>query len=141
MMNISFRLATEADLPVIFDAPYFGTKREKIFTSPLVFTPGRAFVTRNKTRQITGYIFAQPRMLGPWVASTTNDAETLLLRALSLLFEGGPTVSIPTTNEAGIQLLRRNHFSQFSINHYMIRGAPVQIQRAMIYAQASPALG
>jgi len=132
------------DIPELaaFDTPYFGAERTKVLFSHLRENPGRAFVTRNDMGQITGYLFAQPRMLGPWVASTASDAEKLLVQALSLPFENGPSVSIPAMNEEGLQLLRGYHFSQRSFDHYMRRGAPLQSgQRAMIYAQASPALG
>ena len=132
------------DIPELaaFDTPYFGAERTKVLFSHLRENPGRAFVTRNDMGQITGYLFAQPRMLGPWVASTASEAEKLLVQALSLPFENGPSVSIPAMNEEGLQLLRRYHFSQRSVEHYMRCGAPLQSgQRAMIYAQASPALG
>lgn len=132
------------DIPelVAFDTQYFGVGRAKVLISHLKENPGRAFVTRGDAGQITGYLFAQPRMLGPWVAGTASDAEQLLVHALSLPFESGPSVTIPATNEDGLELLRRYSFSQQGITHYMRRGAPLQRgQRAMIYAQASSALG
>ena len=98
---------------VHFDAFYFGAQREKIFTSHLA-DPERAFVTRNEAGNITGYIFAQPGNIGPWVASTVEDAEKLLLRALVLPFSGGPTNTIPATNKDGQELLKQYGFSELA---------------------------
>lgn len=131
------------DLPdlVVFDMPYFGAERAKIFTSLLQEHPGRALLTRDEQGQISGYLFASFRTLGPWIARTPEVAETLLLHALTLPFEHGPDVTIPAANNAGIQLLKRYQFRQLSVMRYMWRGASVQTQRVLIYAETSPALG
>lgn len=81
------------------------------------------------------------RTLGPWIANTPEGAEALLLHALALPFEHGPDVTIPVVNNAGVQLLKRYQFRQVSIMRYMWRGAPVQTQRTLTYAETSPAPG
>jgi GNAT superfamily N-acetyltransferase len=124
-----------------FDAFFFGADRIKVLLPHWEDRPDRAFVTRDRTGQVTGYLFARQRIIGPWVASTVSDAERLLVQALSLPFENAPEVSIPATNQEGIMLLRRYGFQQQEVDHFMLRGAPYPGQRAMIYAQASPALG
>lgn len=134
----------ERDLPelVAFDALYFGTRREKIFVSHLLRNPGRAFVTRSEKGNITGYIFAQPHSLGPWVASTQEDAERLLIRALALSFHGGPSNTLPAENEDGRRMLKQYGFSEFPPSRHMCYGPPVQaMQRRAIYGQASMAIG
>lgn len=126
---------------VAFDALSFGAEREKIFTSPMVFTPERAFVTRNDIGQLTGYLFVQSGFLGPWVASNIADAEKLLQQALSLPLERGATACIPGANEEGCALLKRYGFSVKSTDHHMRSGKIALRRRAMIYGQTSPALG
>ena len=74
------------------------------------------------------------------LAESLNDFEQALPLARPQ-FDSDPLISIPAENKEGLQLLRRYNFSERSVTRYMRRGAPVQTQRAMIYAQASPALG
>jgi predicted N-acetyltransferase YhbS len=131
------------DIPAVaaFDARYFGGDRTKILVSHFQAHPESVFVTRDELGQITGYLFARSGVLGPWVASNVGDAERLLVQALSLPFERTPGLSIPAANEAGIALLKRYQFREREQDIFMRYGAPYPGQRAMIYAQASPALG
>jgi hypothetical protein len=57
-----------------FDAPIFGANRLCVFAAYLSSLPDRAFVTHNEADQITGYLFVQPAVLGPWAASTPKAA-------------------------------------------------------------------
>lgn len=133
--------ATSIPELVAYDRQYFGAQRAKIFLSLLQTYPGRAFLTRNAQGNITGYVFASPRTIGPWIADTLQVAECLLLHALSLPFEHGPDVTIPVENEEGLQLLNRLNFRQVNLMHYMRWGSPVHVKRNTIYAETSPALG
>lgn len=133
-----------SDIPelVSFDQPFFGAEREKIFRLYLKMYPDRAFVTRNSDGHLTGYLFAQKTFLGPWIASTREDAERLLIQALSLSYTRAPVASIPAVNSSGLELLKRYRFQEQNHDHSMRLGEPVNSrQLAMIYGEASPALG
>ncbi len=81
-----------------FDTPIFGAKRQKVFAALLQEIPDRAFIVRDETDQISGYLFAQARNLGPWAAKTPEVAETLLAAALSVPFNDTPQVLVPGSN-------------------------------------------
>ncbi len=133
-----------ADIPDVaaFDAPYFGANRAKVLASHLKESPEGAFVSRTKTGQITGYIFTEPRFLGPWVASSVEVAEQLLIRALLLPFADNLSVTLPISNQEGQRLLKRYGFVQRDVNFYMRRGAPAPFRQPdMLYGEASSALG
>jgi ribosomal protein S18 acetylase RimI-like enzyme len=133
-----------ADLPALdrFDAPIFGAERGAVLASYLADAPERAFVTRDASGQITGYLFAQARALGPWVADTSADAEVLLAAALALPFAGGPEVVVPASNVAALSLLSRHGFRVTrSLPHMRRGGRRVPSRRTLIYGQASLAIG
>ncbi|SRR5258708_2542713 len=137
------RLQAE-DMPALaaFDARYFGGDRTKILVCHFQEYSEGVFVIHDLTGQITGYLVAQPNgFLGPWVASHVDDAEQLLVHAISFTPEQGAGLWIPATNEAGITLLKRYQFREQGYNSFMCYGAPSPGEREMIYALASPALG
>jgi GNAT superfamily N-acetyltransferase len=130
-------LAAMAD----FDAPIFGARREALFNALLAQVPDRAFLSRDAAGQVDGYLFAQPSVIGPWVARDAVAAEGLLAAALALSFEDAPRVLAPSANNEAADLLLRYGFSpQRSLRH-MRRGEPVPRQRELIYGQASFGLG
>ena len=132
------------DLPALarFDAPIFGAAREAVLASYLADAPGRAFVTHNAAGQITGYLLAQTRALGPWVACADAVAEVLLAAALALPFAGGPDVAVPASNAPALSLLRRHGFRVTrSLRHMRRGGRGVPSRRTLIYGQASLAIG
>jgi len=140
----SIALFREEDLPEVvrFDAQYFGADREKIFALYVTKNPERAFVLRDPTGMITGYLVAQPHSLGPWVASTPEDAKKLLLAAFTLSFPRGISNTFPASNQAGRELLQRYGFQEATPSCHMRLGVPVQaMQRSMIYGQGSMAIG
>ena len=104
----------EEDLPalVAFDAPCFGADRGAILASYLADDPQRTLVVCNAYGQITGYLIAQYRTLGPWVVRAAEEAERLLLHALTLPFEGEPGVFVSANNSDALKLLARYGFSQ-----------------------------
>ena len=124
------------------DAPIFGASRASLFRILLADFPERAFVTRDEAGQVSGYLFAQPGRLGPWVAKRRQDAELLLQAAMSLPFEAAPVVIAPQVNAAAIELLERFGF-QFmrSCRHMRRGGSNVPSWRALIYGQTSFAVG
>ncbi len=131
-----------ADL-VVFDTPYFGAPRPSVFASYLADCR-QAFVARDETGGIAGYLFVQAGgRLGPWVAATSGDAERLLEHALQLpTMSGEYTVQCPSANSEGQNLLLRYGFHQRRVLQHMRLGDPVQPRdRTNIYGQASFGLG
>ncbi len=135
---------SEADIPsvIAFDTPYFGADRHAILTSYWNDDPQRAFIAHDSNGQITGYLFAQPTTLGPWLANTVEDAERLLLQALTLPFAGEPNVFVSVHNADALQLLNRYGFTQQRTLSHMCRGRHIQRGRhTLIYGQASLGFG
>ena len=132
------------DLPALatFDAPYFGAERRGVFAEMLNSYPQRAFVTRDESGLVSGYLFAQQSSIGPWVARTAKDAECLLARALTLPFEQDAViVNISVANDEGAKLLERYGFSYQRALSHMRRGKAVSRDLQRIYGEASFALG
>lgn len=132
------------DLPalVAFDTPIFGGARAAVFAAALAEAPERAFVARDPAGQISGYLFAQPLVLGPWAAHTPADAEALLAAALTLPFEGAIRTLTPGSNTDAAKLLMRYGFSPQRLLRRMRRGgAAAAGQRSLLYGQASLAIG
>jgi hypothetical protein len=94
----------------MYDAGRFGARRSEVLTSYYQAFPDRTFVARNSQGIITGYIIAQNRRLGPWLADTPEIAESLLQQALHLAFSPSPMVIIPEYNQAARSLLTRVGF-------------------------------
>lgn len=133
-----------ADLPAVaaFDTPIFGASRAAVLGLFLRDLPARAFVARDATGQVSGYLFAQPAMLGPWVARTPADAEALLGAALQLTYEAGPQVLAPSSNPDLHNLLRRYGFSSKRVLRHMRLGGPGPVgRRDLLYGLASFAIG
>jgi GNAT superfamily N-acetyltransferase len=125
-----------------FDAPIFGAARTAVFRHLLADLPGRAFVAREPGGQVAGYLFAQPKTIGPWAARTAADAERLLGAALRLGFEEGPRVLVPGSNVGAPRLLMRYGFSpQRTLRHMRLGGDGPFGQRAALYGLASFAIG
>lgn len=135
---------SEKDFPglVTFDAPCFGAERGTLLASYRADDPGRVLVIREANGQIGGYLIAQSRTLGPWVARTTDIAEWLLIHALALPFTSEPRVLVSTQHSAALRLLSRYGFSiQRSLSH-MCKGERVQRGRSTtLYGQASLGFG
>jgi len=124
-----------------FDAPIFGANRAAVLAAFLADYPDRAFVARDDSGAIGGFLFAQPQMLGPWVARNPGDAEALLAAALALDFEEPPRVIAPGANGHATNLLMRYGFSPQRALRHMRRGSPVAARRDLVYGQSSFAIG
>jgi ribosomal protein S18 acetylase RimI-like enzyme len=125
-----------------FDAPIFGANRLSVFAAYLSERPDRAFVTYDEVGQLTGYLFVQPAILGPWAASTSKAAEALLAIALQEPCDRMYRVLVPSANRAAANLLERYGFIQQRELRHMRRGgstAPGQLER--LYGLASFAIG
>jgi hypothetical protein len=104
--------------------------------------PDRGFAVYDASGEMSGYLFAQTRRLGPWAARSPQDAEALLQAALTLTFKGAPMAIAPETNTAASDLLERHGFRHELTNRHMQRGpSTIPGQRTAIYGQTSFAVG
>lgn len=127
---------------IAFDTPRFGADRGAVLSEYLADGAGRAFVTRGERGEVRAFLFAQSRMLGPWMAATPEDAEAVLARALALPFTGAPLVIAPEANGAALALLAHYGFAtKRTLRHMRRGGIPLLERRAHLYGQASFAIG
>lgn len=127
---------------VQWDTLAFGANRQKVLQTLISAFPERAFMLRDTTGEITGYLLAQKTRIGPWVMRQPQEAEALLQAALTLTYDEKVSVVVPAENQAAIALLRRYGFEQVRANRHMGRGqAELPGQRHRIYAQTSFAVG
>jgi hypothetical protein len=127
---------------VSFDAKQFGVSREALLVAFYRDNPQRVFVTHNTQGDITGYAIAQMHTIGPWVASTIQDAEQLLQYALTLPYDVGPVVFVSAQNHQALNLLERYGYSASRALSHMRKGRPVERSRATtLYGQASLGFG
>jgi len=125
-----------------FDAPFFGVDRKSLLRSYFGEFPSRTLLSRSNDHQINGFIVAQKRSLGPWVASDPIVAEGLLSRAMEFTFDEAPTVVVSALNEACLNLLFKNGFEITRSNRHMYKGKLVQRARSTaIYGQATMGFG
>ncbi len=125
-----------------FDTPVFGADRSQLFRALLEDFPGRAFASYDDARRMTGFLFAQHRRLGPWVARNPNHARSLLETALTLTFQGPPVAVAPRCNVAAFRLLEELGFTWKRESVHMHRGAvTVPGDRTTIYGLTSFAVG
>ena len=86
-----------------FDKPRFGADRLQLLRSYIDDDPIRFLVSYDQKGQVDGFLVAQSRVVGPWVASTVEVAEGLLDEALEFSFEDNPTVFVSASNEAALE--------------------------------------
>ncbi len=100
------------ELPEVirYDEGRLGTQRTGVLTSYYEEFADRMFVARNSQGNIAGYLIAQARRLGPWVADTPEIAGSLLQHALRLSFSPSPMALIPEYNQAAQLLLKEAGF-------------------------------
>ena len=134
--------ASDISALTAFDTPIFGAERATVFRMLLGEAPERAFVARDSSGQICGYLFAQPATIGPWAGRTAGDAEVLLGAALQLTYQAGPFVLAPSSNAEASNLLLHYGFSPNRLlRHMRLGGAGPVGQHALLYGLASFAIG
>jgi GNAT superfamily N-acetyltransferase len=137
-------LLHEEDLEELlaFDAPCFGAERQALLAMYRANNPGRTLLVRDSRGQITGYLTAQSRALGPWVARTPEAAERLLIHALTLPFDSEPNVFVSAQHSEALRLLSDYDFSYQRDLLHMRKGTLVQRGRlSTLYGQASLGFG
>ncbi len=132
------------DIPEVaaLDEPIFGDNRARVLKAYLELLPGRSFVVRSERDQISGYLFAQERRLGPWAARGPQDAQVLLRAALALPFEQAPKLVMPSSNTFGTKLVERYGFAlERSMLHMRLGGDHPPGQLSSLYALATSGTG
>lgn len=137
--------ATEVSNPDIddierLDQRVFGADRASVLEHYLNENPNRAFVTRDQVGNVTGYVIAQSKRIGPWVTTNQKDAAVLLEAALSLNFDGSPRVDIPDVNGQGVALLQSYGFTLYRTFQHMTVGTQPG-DRTCQYGQTNLTLG
>jgi len=131
-----------ADLPRLaaLDAALFGAERAALLELLWREQPGRGFLAEDADGRPAGFLVAQERLIGPWVAADPAAAEALLAAALTLPFDGSPCVQIAGRNADATRILHGAGFSPvLSLSHMRYGGAPRG--RSGIYGQTSFSLG
>ena len=140
--NVRPLVASDVEKLAAFDSPVFGADRTHLFRALLGDFPDRAFASCDRYGRISGFLFAQPQRIGPWVARDPGDAETLLQAALSLSFQGSPVAVAPGCNPAAFDLLERHGFVSKRETRHMQRGIPaLPGDRSAVYGLTSFAIG
>jgi len=125
-----------------FDMPRFGADRLHLLRSYFDDDPTRFLVSYDQKDQVDGFLVAQSRVIGPWVASNAEVARGLLDEALEFSFEDNPTVFVSASNEAALELLLCYGFEKLRTQRHMYKGKLIQRDRkSSIYGQANFSFG
>ncbi len=116
--------AGDLDAVAAFDAPRFGGSRPRVLARFLEDFPARGFVARRPDGEVGGYLIAQRRAIGPWVAEDSGTAEALLAAALALPFDGPPIAYAPEPNAAAAAVFGRFGFRAYRESLRMRRRGP-----------------
>jgi predicted N-acetyltransferase YhbS len=131
----------ELDEVAAFDRPRFGGARPHVLARFLEDFPRRAFVARRGGGAMAGYLIAQARVLGPWLAEDGDAAEALLATALALPFDGPPAAFTPEPNRVAAALLGRFGFTVQPESLRMRRGEGLVDRPECLYGLAALAIG
>lgn len=137
-------LMVQADLPALaeFDAPAFGASRLAVLSAYFEANPRRCFVSRNAQGQLTGFLYARQRAIGPWHAANTEAADALFQQAQLLPYTGTYNVSVSEKNTAALALLAHHQGTPLATLAHMYRGQPLaRDPHQRIYSLASLMLG
>lgn len=124
-----------------YDLERFGAKRMRWLMALLHEFPWTAFMSRDRaTGNVTGFVFAKERSIGPLVADDDEAAAALL--AACELAGGPPALLVPDAHVGAARLLgeagwRRDDASTTR----MLRGGDLPGDERRIYAYATSALG
>jgi len=128
-----------ADLPALiaFDAERFGASRAVVLAQYCEQFAERAFVARDDGERVTGYLIAQAKTLGPWLAESPEVAEALLRRALPLC-SADTQALVPESNHAALAMVERAGFTPMRrLAAMRLGGAPELERRQWLYGYAN----
>lgn len=132
----------DLDRVAAFDAPRFGASRRHVLARFLEDFPGRGLVAQRHGGDVAGYLIAQRRAIGPWVAEDAAAAASLLAAALSLPFDGPPAAYAPQPNAAAAAVFERFGFRAQREALRMRRGGAGPVgQPGCLYGLAALAIG
>ena len=80
---------------IAYDGSVFGMERPLILRTLFERYPRRAFICRDGSQVLSGYLLASGMTFGPWSAGSPAAAELLLQAALTLPRLGEPRVTFP----------------------------------------------
>ena len=133
------------DLPDLaaFDRSLYGADRSRFLKMLLADLNSRAFLTRDSSGQVSGYLFTQTNgRIGPWLATYPEDAARLLDAALALPYQDIPWVISPSINRESEYLLTETGFVfERCCTHMRLGGIRPPGRRDLIYGQYSLAIG
>ena len=139
------QIATRRDheAMAIADARWAGMPRHHVIEMFTAELPDRVLVARGPEGELEGYLMAQPHVIGPWMAVSSEAAEALLQQGL--LLDGDlteVTVFAPSANLAANDILLRYGFTRSRSLAHMRLGVPLEADRRQrTYGQVSLALG
>jgi ribosomal protein S18 acetylase RimI-like enzyme len=125
----------ESDMPAVIDIDcrVMGGDRHAVLQMLWRHYGDRAFVAESRTGSLSGYIFAQARLVGPWMADTAEIAEALLRRSLTLEFPNIPAVNIPGCNPQASVIAEGYGFHTVRALPHMVYGAEIARQNCTPY--------
>ncbi len=127
---------------VSFDRTYFGAERASLLQSYYEDSPSRFLVVGDEKAHISGFLVAQERTLGPWVANDSRTAGALLSEALKFAFVDPPTVFVSGANKKCLDLLSSFGFELQRSLSYMYLGKEIQRARSTaIFGEATLGFG
>ncbi len=138
-----YRISATKDIAriVAVDREVFGGNRSALLAALDGEVPGRTLIAEDARGAIQGFVVAQPKVLGPFMALSKQAAADLLDAALDLEFDGEPRVALPDAHADAESLMAGAGFVPVRTSRYFVRGkAPVQ-RRDLMYGQAAYSLG
>jgi GNAT superfamily N-acetyltransferase len=133
---------SELEEVIQFDEEIFGARREKLLRLFWAHYDGRSFVSLNDQGKVSGYLFAQAKRIGPWMAMTPRYAKALLGAASTLHYEDESRIIVPAENQqAGLLLEEARYVLRLTHSHMRRGKGELPGMRQYIWGQASHALG
>ncbi len=142
-LNRHYKISKTTDLERIIavDRNVFGGNRLALLAALEAEAPGRILVAEDAVGNVQGFLVAQPKVLGPYMALSKQAAADLLDAALDLDYDGETRVVLPDAHADAESLMAEAGFAPVRTSRYFIRGkAPAQ-QRHLMYGQAAYSLG
>jgi GNAT superfamily N-acetyltransferase len=138
--------ASISDLAAMIDADTHWTNmpRQRIIQALACDQPlDHVLVARKPAGDLEGYLVVQPKVIGPWLATSAAAAGALLYQGLPLVSDPtGVTIFAPSSNLAATDILLRYGFARLRSLAHMRLGIPLDADRRQrIYGQMSLALG
>ena len=123
------------------DRAVFGGNRLTLLAALEAEAPGRILMAEDSAGAIQGFLVAQPKVLGPYMALSKQAAAGLLDAALDLDYDGETRVILPDAHADAESLMAEAGFVPIRTSRYFIRGKTPAQKRHLMYGQAAYSLG